>query len=352
MAAKLGIGVISFAHGHAGTYCQQMLGFDDVKLVAAWDDDEERGRKTAGRFGVRYRAHLEDVLGDPEVGAVIVTSETNRHAEHVAAAAGAGKAILCQKPMALTLADCDRMIAEVEKSGVFFEMAFQMRHDPVNQKMKQLVAEGAVGRVGIVRRRHCINVLFNEGFVNGPTRWHIDPEQNVGMFMDDAVHATDWFRWMLGDPVSVSAEIDNVLTDVAPDDAGVAVYRFQNREMGVLFNASVVLAGENTTEIYGDRGVILQNYGDMPSCAMPRPPDAVPLRLYQKDRASEGWQAFPLPIPRSQGDRIAAVPRPFVDHVRLGQPPSATALDGRKSVEMVLGAYRSARTGARVMFPL
>ena len=352
MSARLGIGVISFAHGHAGTYCQQMLGFDDVRLVAAWDDDAERGRVSAERYGLRYTPHLEDLLRDPEVQAVIVTSETNRHADHVAAAAQAGRAILCQKPMALTLPDCDRMIAAVEKAGVLFEMAFQMRHDPVNRKMKELVDAGAVGRVGVIRRRHCINVLFNENFVKGPTRWHIDPDRNMGMFMDDAVHAADWFRWMLGDPVSVTAEIDNILTDVAPDDTGVALYRFKNRELGILFNASTTLAGENTTEIYGDRGVLLQNYGDMPSCAIPRPPDAVPLRLFQKDRAGEGWQPFSLPIPRSQGERIAAVPRPFVDHVRLGQPPSATALDGRKSVEMILGAYRSARTGRRVSFPL
>jgi predicted dehydrogenase len=352
MASRLGIGVISFAHGHAGTYCQQMVSFEDVKLVAAWDDDPERGAAAAGRYGMRYTPHLEDLLADPGIRAVIVTSETSRHADHIVAAAEAGKAILCQKPMALTLADCDRILGAIGRTGVFFEMAFQMRHDPANRKMKELVDSGAVGRVGTIRRRHCINVLFSEGFVKGPTRWHLDPGKNMGMFMDDAVHATDWFRWMLGDPVSVTAEIDNVLTDVAPDDTGVAVYRFANREMGILYNSSVTLAAESTTEIYGDRGVLLQNYGDGPSTAMPRPADAVPLRLFQKDRAAEGWQAFALPIPKSQGDRIAAVPRPFVDHVRLGQPPEATAMDGRKSVEMILGAYQSARTGKRVSFPL
>jgi predicted dehydrogenase len=134
----------------------------------------------------------------------------------VLAAAAAGKDILCQKPMALTLADCDRMIEAVEKAGVRFTMAFQMRHDPANVKMKELIDSGILGKIGVLRRRHCINVLFNENFVKGPTRWHIDPEKNMGMFMDDASHATDFIHWMLGYPASVIAEIDNVLTQAAP----------------------------------------------------------------------------------------------------------------------------------------
>src|SRR3954467_15882778 len=100
MTAKIGIGVISFAHGHAGAYCQRMLTYDDVKLVACWDDNAERGRANAEKFGMTYSPHVEDVLNNPEIQAVIVTCETNRHPEMVIAAAAAGKDILCQKPMA------------------------------------------------------------------------------------------------------------------------------------------------------------------------------------------------------------------------------------------------------------
>lgn len=349
--SAMGVGVISFAHGHATTYCHQMVHFDDVRLVTCWDDSEGRGKSAAEQFGMTYTPHVEDVLAHPNVDAVIVTCETNRHAEMVVAAAEAGKAILCQKPMALTLSDCDRMIAAVEKTGVFFSMAFQMRHDPVNQKMREFVHDGVLGNIAVVRRRHCIHVLFNEEFVKGPTKWHLDPEKNMGMFMDDAVHATDWFRWMLGDPVSVMAEIDAIVTDVAPDDNGVALYRFGKGEIGILYNGSTTLAGENTTEIYGDKGVLIQNYGDGPSCVLPRPKDAVALKLFTRDGPPE-WQTFDMEIPKSQGERIAAVPRPFIDALRNGTPPPATALDGKKSVEMILGAYQSAREGRRVLFPL
>jgi len=201
MSARIGIGIIGFAHGHASIYCQRMLADDDVRLVACWDDDESRGREAAERYGLRYSPHLEDVLHDPGVQGVIITCETNRHAEVAVAAAAAGKHILCQKPMALTLADCDRMAGAAHKAGVKFMMAYQMRHDPSNIKIKQLVEGGALGRIGLLRRRHCISMLFNADFVNGPTRWHIDPEKNMGMFMDDASHATNFIHWIMGRPM-------------------------------------------------------------------------------------------------------------------------------------------------------
>ena len=102
MTTKIGLGVISFAHGHANLYCQRLATYDDVQLVAAWDDDATRGSAAAEQYGMRYSPHLEDLLDDPAIQGVIVTCETNRHAEMVLAAARAGKHILCQKPMALT----------------------------------------------------------------------------------------------------------------------------------------------------------------------------------------------------------------------------------------------------------
>jgi predicted dehydrogenase len=348
--ARIGIGVLSFAHGHAGVYCQQLARDEDVRLVACWDDDAARGQAAAAQYGMRYTPHPEDVLSDPEVQAVILTMETSRHAEFVVAAAEAKKEILLQKPMALTLADCDRIIEAVDRAGVRLMMAFQMRRDPLNLKMKTLLEEGAVGKVGILRRRHCLGVLFSDSFVNGPTRWHIDPEKNMGMFMDDAVHAADFLYWFLGRPASVTAEIDNILTEVAPDDTGVALYRYPDRAMAVLFNSSVVHAAENTTEIYGDRGVIIQNFGDGPSTPMAEP-GAMPLKLYRRDSPPR-WETFDLPVPKSHGERIAAVPRPFVEMILHDREPDVNARDGRVSVEMILGAYQSAREGRRVSFPL
>ena len=153
-----------------------------MELVACWDDNEQRGREAAAAFGMEYRADSEAITADPNIDAVIVATETNRHAEYVEQAAAAGKAILCQKPLATTLADCDRIIEAVRRSGVKFSVAFQMRQDPVNRKIKELVEAKAVGEIAVVRRRHCIGVLNNEAFVTGPSRWHIDPSPTWACF--------------------------------------------------------------------------------------------------------------------------------------------------------------------------
>jgi predicted dehydrogenase len=347
MNPTIGIGILSWAHGHVNVYADKIKDFDDARLVACWDDDIERGQKNADLFEMNFRLRLDDILTDPEIDCVIIASETNKHPDLFIAAARAGKAILLQKPMALTLADCDRILKAVDEAGVWFSMAYQMRCDLANLHMKKLIEEGAVGRVGIVRRRHCIGVLFNKGFIEGPTRWHISREANRGMWMDDASHPCDWLYWMFGKPKSVIAEIDNVLTDVAPDDAGFAVFRFPDGMLAEIHNASVTLAGENTTEIYGDRGVIIQNHGDGPSCLV-KPDNPVAVKLYQRDKPELGWQDQRIAIPLVQADRIASVARPFIDALRAGVP-MCTAREGRVSVEMVLAAYKSAETGRRVL---
>jgi predicted dehydrogenase len=348
--APIGIGVLGFAHGHVQSYVHVMKDFDDVRLVAAYDDNEQRGKGVCDAVGMRYSPSVEDVLNDADVQAVMVGAETSRHAELCIAAAEAGKQILCQKPMAMSLDECDAMIGAAEKAGVVLAMAFQMRHDPANIAIRECVQSGQLGNLCVIRRRHCIPCLLDESFCTGPSRWHTQAETNIGMFADDAAHPADWFHWTFGKPVSVIAEIDNVITNVAPDDNGVAVYRFGKGEMGILFNSSTVKAAENTTEIYGDKGVLIQNYGDGPSSGIPRCPDGPAVKVFRYD--TNAWDVLDVAIPAGgQGERIQAVPRPWVDSLVNDTPPTATAADGRVALEMVLAAYTAAKEGRRVQFP-
>lgn len=343
---KVHIGVLSHAHGHINTYCNEMMHFDDVELVATWDDDEERGRTNAQKFGLLYYDTPEKIVNSDKIDTVMIGVETNRHADFVELAARAGKHILLQKPMATTLEDCDRIIKVIHETGVKFSMAFQMRHDPANIKIRNVVQQGLLGNLAVVRRRHCIPVLLNEAFVTGPSKWHIDPVANVGMFFDDATHAADWFYWTFGKPVSVMAEIDSIVTQVAPDDNGVALFRFENGMIGTLFNGSTTLFAVNTTEIYGDNGTLVQDFGDSPGTSAPRPKDAIALKYITK--GDENWTELPVEIPKNQGERIANIPRPFVDYIRGLTDEHVSPEEGRVSVEMVLAAYESAKTGKRV----
>lgn len=344
-ASPVRLGVISFAHGHVNAYIETIAGFDDARVVAGWDADAVRGRAQCEKYGLQFEASLADLLRRDDINAVFVTSPTSDHAAHCIAAAEAGKAIILQKPMALTLADCDAIIAAVKRTGVRFSLAYQMRADPVNQKIKQLLDEGAVGKVAMVKRRHAIGMLLNKDWAK-PGNWHIDAAQNKGMFMDDASHAADWLYWMLGKPSSVIAEIDNVVTDVAPDDNGMAIYRFGKGEMGLLVNSSTMLAAEATTEIYGDGGTILQYFGDAPSSSLPRPAGAVALKIFRA--GAKDWESFDFPADTPHGNRIRGLARPLVDFLQGRRGPIATAEDGRVCIEMILAAYEAAKTGRRV----
>ncbi len=345
---KIGIGIISFAHGHVRTYCGEWARMDEVELVAAWDDDVDRGMQAAEQFGMEFIADLDELLSNPAIDLVAIASETAKHADHVVAAAEAGKDILLQKPMALSLADCDRIIEAVDKAGVWFSMAYQMRYDPSNQRIRQIVQDGVLGQVSLLRRRHCIPVLFNESFINGPSRWHLDPMMNMGMFMDDASHAADFIYWVLGRPVSCMAEIVAAWIDpsITPDDLGTAIYRYEDDRLAVLTNSSITRAGENTTEVYGDKGVLIQNHDDGPSTSV-LPPHPIALKLFLADEAEKGWQDLGVEIPEGHGRRIAAVAHGVVEDYKAGQV-RCSAREGKVSIEMILAAYASSKEGRRV----
>jgi predicted dehydrogenase len=341
----IGIGVISFAHGHVRTYCSEWVNMPDVKLVAAWDDDTARGQEAASSYGMDFVSDLDDLLSNPAIDFIAIASETARHTDHTLAAIRAGKDVLLQKPMALSLADCDRIIDAVAKFGTYFSMAFQMRFDPCNIRIRQLVQDGALGNIINLRRRHSIPVLFSPDFLNA---WHVKPDMNMGMWMDDATHAADFIYWVLGRPVSVMAEVEAILIDtsITPDDTGVAIYKYADRRLAVLTNSSIHWMGENTCEVFGDKGVLVQNHDDGVSMRA-LPPDPIFLKLFLEAEAERGWQDQEIPLPPGHGSRIAAVAHGALRDYRAGvaQCPAA---EGKVSIEMVLAAYKSAAEGRRI----
>lgn len=344
--SKIGIGVLGWAHGHVHTYAGLLKGSDEAEVLRGWDHHEGRGKSCAESYGGRFSPDLADTLDDPAVQLVIVGAETNRHAELCVAAAEAGKDIILQKPMALSVAEAEAMVEAVERTGVYFSLAFQMRYDPCNRRMKEIWDEGLLGEVGLVRRRHCLPMLFDEKAFTGLAAWHLDPEQNLGMFMDDASHAADWLQWMMGRPVSVMAEVGSLMTDRVFDETGVALYRFASGALGILVNSSAIWAAENTTEIYGSRGVLIQNHGDAPATSV-LPPHPLHLKYYDSENPAAGWQDQGLSVPATHGTRVEAVIGHMLREYRAGvqQVPVREGLTG---VQMILAAYESAREGQRV----
>ncbi|GMV83925.1 MAG: hypothetical protein AMXMBFR7_51090 [Planctomycetota bacterium] len=341
---SLRIGIVSFAHGHVGMYAGVIKQMDDACVVAGWDADASRGKKACEAAGAEYIGDLDALLARDDLDAFIIGSETSNHAAHVEAAARTGKPILLQKPMALTLEDCDRICAAVEASGSPFSLAWQMRCDPQNLWMRQSVREGLIGKPTLVRRRHCLNTPgMGKAFEDS---WHVKPELNRGMFMDDACHPVDWFYWMFGKPKSVSAEIATLHNPKIPDDHGVATLRWADGMIGIVESTFTCAAADDTTNIYGTSGTILQRWGDSPSCTPEATPNNRGLRF--KKQGEKDWTVVGIATPPAHGERIKDVARPAVDFLKGMRVPIATAAEGRVVVEIMLAAYRSSAEGRRI----
>jgi len=340
----MNLAIIGFAHGHVDAYADEISRMSDARVAWGWDHDAQRGAARCEALDCEFCPNLDELLRREDLSGVIIGSETAFHADDVQAAARAGKDILLQKPMALTLEDCDRIVGAVESSGVRFSMAWQMRCDPQNSWMREAVQSGKIGKVTILRRRHGLATQSWPDFENS---WHVDPELNRDIFMDDAAHAADFLLWVLGEPISVIAEIDTLVNPKIPNDNAVAVYRFAHGAMGIMECSFTCVAAEDTTTIVGDKGTIVQSYGDLPSCSVV--PISEGTRGLKYILAGENaWTVVDIRTPANHGHRIRAVARPAVEFFLGKREPIATADEGRLNVEMLLAAHESAVAGKRV----
>lgn len=341
----IGVGILGFAHGHVGSYCTRWRDEPDlgVRVVAGWDHEAERLEKSAAQFGLEAVADSGELLARPDVEAVVIAAETARHADLVEQAAAAGKAIIVQKPLALTMAEADRIVAAVNAAGVPFTVAWQMRVDPQNLQIKELLESGALGRWFMVRRRHGLGMLLNDAFADS---WHVDPAQNRDIWADDAAHPIDFVHWLLGVPEAVTAEIKSLHNPRMPMDNGIAIYHYPDGPLVEVCCSFTTRAAEGTVEVIAENGTLVQNYGDAPSAATPRPEGACGLKWFLADRGE--WVCSEIPSPTSQGVRIAALAEPLAEFLHGRRPPLATAEEGRTSLRMVLACYVSTREGRRV----
>jgi predicted dehydrogenase len=340
----INVGILGFAHGHVGMYCTQWKQNPalDMNLVAAWDYDAARLKKNSEAFGIQGYADVDEFLGRPDMPAVVIAAETSLHAEMVEKAAAAGKMIALQKPIALTMPQADRIVAAVERHGVPFTLAWQMRVDAQNIEIKRIIESGVLGKIFMVRRRHGLpSQLWDI-----PSMWHFNPELNRDIWADDTAHPVDFLQWLLGVPETVTAEVSSLLNPLAPNDNGIAIYRYADGMLAEVTCSFTCIAAENTVEVIGEKGSIVQNYGDVPSCNVPRPADACGQKWYTLE--TKDWTCSDIASPAGHGARIAGLSGPLAEFFHGRRPPIATAEEGRTSLRMVLATYVSTREGRRV----
>jgi phthalate 4,5-cis-dihydrodiol dehydrogenase len=222
---KVGIiGAGAFGVQHA----QAIANVNGVSLVASSRRNQKPLAEFTGRFGGRGYANFHDLLNDNEVDAVVIATPHNTHTSVVEAAALAGKHILLEKPMALTLGECDRIVQWVKEAGIKLMLGHTGHFIPALQSAKQILESGEMGEVvyGVATK--------SKQWMNPDRReWHLDRTRGGGMWMTIGVHALDQLTWLVGAPVEkVSAQMQTRFHDQQADDTGVAFLRYANGATG------------------------------------------------------------------------------------------------------------------------
>jgi len=325
------VGILSFAHVHAPGYARCLAAMPDVELAAIADDDAARGTAAVAEFGGEWHADYRALLARDDLTAVIVTSPNAAHQEMVAAAAEAGKHILCEKPLATTRPDALAMIAACRTHGVKLMAAFPMRFSPSVLALRAAVRGDEVGTPRAV-------MATNHGQM--PPGWFSDPVlAGGGAVMDHTVHVADLLRWIFGCEITrVYAEVDTRIHPGIPtDDVAVLMMDLGN---GMVASLDPSWArpktwptwGGLTMDVIGDRGVVAMNAFNQT------------LQRYD-DRAGR----YSL-VPWTAGGDLAML-RAFFDAIERDEEPPITGEDGLHAMEVALCAYASAARHEPVACP-
>ena len=323
------LAVLGFWHVHADDYAREAQKHPRTEIVAAWDEDPERGRAKAKSLGARFHADLAELLGSPDVDGVVVTTPTNAHRDVIVAAAEAGKHVFTEKVLALTPAECREILAAVDRSGVKLTVSLPRLADGYTQATQKVLAEGRLGELTLVRVR-----LSHDGAVG--RRWlpeqFFDPEQaGGGALIDLGCHPMYLTRLFLGGmPDHLTASYGHV-TGRRVEDNAVALLSYASGAIGVVEAGFVNPHSPFTIEVHGTAGSLL--YGT---------PEAKLLVKTNPQGRDDKWTQLPLP------DRAPGPFDQWVRHIEEGSVATDNIALAVDLTTLMDAANRSARTGRTV----
>ena len=342
---SIGWGVIG-AGGIASrrTIPEGILPTRGARLAAVMDVDGARAQAASERFGgVPWFTDAEPLLARDDVDAVYSATPTIAHAPQALAAIAAGKHVLVEKPLAMTVAEARRIAAAAQRKGVLVGTGFMMRHHGAHRKALELIRQGAIGKPVLGRAQ------LSCWYPPIPGAWRQDPKLGGGgSFIDMGNHCFDLLEMFLGRTTEVHAFTANLIHGYPSEDTAVVTFRFGSGAFGVVDNLFNVPdeASKNVLEIYGSAGSI--------RCegTIGQAPGGI-LRLVsvqaggydarqQRSAARERLVRFPLI------NTYRAEIEDFTRAIRTGGQPTVPIEDGLWNQRVVEAAYRSARTGRAV----
>jgi predicted dehydrogenase len=326
------IGLLSFAHMHAHSYATCLRQIPGVEIAGIADADAARGTRFAAEFDTTFYPAAEALLEQGLDGAIIC-AENVRHRPQVELAAPLTAHILCEKPIATTMADARAMIDTCAAHGARLHIAFPVRFSPPVQHLKNLLDKGELGRIHSVK-------ATNHGSM--PGGWFVDRAlSGGGAVIDHTVHVIDLLRWFWGTEVTeVYAEVGESLLHpgLGIDDAGLLSFKLATGAYGTLDTSwsrpkSYPTWGDVKIEVLGERGIARVDAFNQT------------VAVYSDQVGRGQWLPW-------GSDMDLGLIHNFVEAIARKQEPFISGYDGLKALEVALAAYRSAELGQPVSLPL
>jgi predicted dehydrogenase len=341
----VGCGMISTFHARA---IGEVRG---AQLVACFDTREDAAQKFAADNHCKAYTRLDAMLADPNVDVVTIATPSGVHMEPAVAAARAGKHVIVEKPLEITLKKCDRIIAECEKADVKLGAIFPSRFHDSSVKLKRAIEAGRFGRLTMgdaYVKWYRTQAYYDSGAWRGT--WALD---GGGSLMNQAIHSVDLLTWLMGPVVEIQANTATIAHErIEVEDAAVATLKFANGALGVLEATTAAYPGYlKRVEIHGSEGSAVLEEEDLKAWdfAKPRKEDKAILEQMRKQKSTGGGASDPAAI----GHHGHAVQfRDFMEAVHKNRRPAIDGREGRRSVEIILGVYKAAETGKTVKLPL
>ncbi|MBE5761660.1 MAG: Gfo/Idh/MocA family oxidoreductase [Clostridiales bacterium] len=332
MNKKLNFAVIGCSN-MAKTHMNGIIANEGAELYAICDIDEDILKNRHEEFpSAKAFTDYRELVKDENVDAVVLVTPDQLHLEMTEAFLRAGKDVLCEKPMALTLNECEEMMRIEKETGKMLMIGQICRCTPGFVLAKKLIDEGRIGELFFIESEYAHNYINARGVKD----WRVTPERHG--IIGGGCHAVDLLRWIAGDPTEVFAYSNHKnLPDWPTQDSTVALYKFPNNVMGKVF-ASIGCRRNYTMRsvFYGTKGTII--------CDNKSPE----IQLFQSDDENGNETDFtsPVMLPVELNDHNAqAEIAAFVDALVYGKELPATSLEGASTVAVCCATVESAEKG-------
>lgn len=348
---KTGFGIVGCGM-IAGFHARAINDIKGAKVVAVHTSKPENGRKIAEIVGgCAIYSDYEKFLKHPGLDIVNICTPSGAHLDPAVAAAVAKKHVVVEKPLEITLARCDKLIAACRKNGVKLCTIFPSRFSPANQILKEAIDEERFGKLTLgdtYVKWWRTQQYYDGGGWRGT--WKLD---GGGAYMNQAIHNVDLIQWFMGDVAEVTGFTGTLAHQrIEVEDVGVAAIKYRNGALGVIEATTSAFPGLlKKTEIHGTQGTVIVEQDDVllwnfePALRK----DAIIRKKFAQKIGGGGGAADPKAI--SYKGHLEQL-EDFVKAVQTGGKPLVDGEEGRKSVEIILGIYKAAESGRAVALPL